>query len=375
RLVEIVQRGDDGQAADELRDEAVLQQVLGLDHGQQVADPPLLAALDLGAEAHARASHPRLDDLVQPDERAAADEQHARGIDLDELLVRVLAAALRRNVGDRALEDLQQRLLNALTGHVSSNRGVLRFSRDLVDLVDVDDPALGPLDVVIGRLQEAQDDVLDVLADIAGLGQRRGIRDGERHPQHLGQRLGQQRLAGAGGADQQDVGFLELDVAGVAARLDPLVVVVHGDRQDLLGPLLTDDVLVERGLDLGRLGEAADLSRLLLFPLLGDDVVAELDALIADIDRRAGDELAHVVLALAAEGALQSSVALTRPRHPSADSYFWTCAESAACSLTARVVGLEEITSSTILYSLACSAVMKKSRSVSFWILSMPWPV
>ena len=48
--------GDDRQAADELGDQAVLQQILGLDHGQQVADPALLAALDLGAEAHARAA-------------------------------------------------------------------------------------------------------------------------------------------------------------------------------------------------------------------------------------------------------------------------------------------------------------------------------
>src|SRR5262249_23465154 len=113
--------------------------------------------------------------------------------------------------------------------------------------------------------------------------------------------------------------------------------------------------------------------RLLLLPLLRDDVVAELDALVTDVDGGSRDQLANVVLALAAERALQGAVAFTGPRHPSVDSYFWTCAaESAACSLTARVVGLEEITSSTILYSLACSAVMKKSRSVSRWILSMP---
>ena len=58
RLVQVVQGGDHRQPADELGDEPVLQQVLGLDHGQQVADPALLAALDLGAEAHA-ASAPR----------------------------------------------------------------------------------------------------------------------------------------------------------------------------------------------------------------------------------------------------------------------------------------------------------------------------
>jgi hypothetical protein len=42
-----------------------------------------------------------------------------------------------------------------------------------------------------------------------------------------------------------------------------------------------------------------------LLHLLADDVVAELDALVADEHGRARDQLAHLVLALAAEGAVQ----------------------------------------------------------------------
>jgi hypothetical protein len=57
---------------------------------------------------------------------------------------------------------------------------------------------------------------------------------------------------------------------------------VHRDGQNLFGALLADDVLIEDGLDLGGLREAAQLARLLLFPLLRDDVVTELDALVAD---------------------------------------------------------------------------------------------
>jgi hypothetical protein len=56
---------------------------------------------------------------------------------------------------------------------------VLGLAGDLVDFVDVNDPELGPTDVVIRILQQAKDDVLHVLADITGLGQGRGIRDGE----------------------------------------------------------------------------------------------------------------------------------------------------------------------------------------------------
>ena len=124
----------------------------------------------------------------------------------------MLASALRRDVGDRALEDLQQRLLHALAGDVPGDRRVVALAADLVDLVDVDDAALRLLFVVAGGLVELEDDVLDVLADVAGLGERRGVDDRERNRQHAGQRLGQQGLAGAGRADQQDVRLLQLDV-------------------------------------------------------------------------------------------------------------------------------------------------------------------
>src|SRR2546430_1225504 len=205
-LVEVVERRDDRQPADELGDEPVLQEILGLDHHEEGAHPALLTPLDLRAEAHARASDARLRD-------------------------------------------------------------------------------------------------------------RGGVGDGEGHPQHLGERLCEEGLAGARGADQEDVRFLQLDLARLAARLDPLVVVVDRDGEDFLRPLLADHVLVEDILDLRGLGKRAELAALLLFPLLGDDVVAELDALVADVDRRARDQFADVVLALPAEGALQRSVAFARSGH------------------------------------------------------------
>jgi hypothetical protein len=95
-----------------------------------------------------------LDDLVEPDERAAADEQDVGRVDLQELLLRVLAAALGRHVRDGALDDLEQRLLHALARHVAGDAGVVALAADLVDLVDVDDAALRPLDVVVGVLQQ-----------------------------------------------------------------------------------------------------------------------------------------------------------------------------------------------------------------------------
>ena len=263
-----------------------------------------LRRLHVGAEADALHAHAALDDAVEAHEGAAADEQDVRGVDLEELLLRVLAAALGRHARHRAFDDLEQRLLHALARDVARDRRVLALARDLVDLVDVDDPALRLLDVVVRVLEQVEDDVLDVLADVAGLGERGGVGDRERHVEDLRERLREQRLAGAGGAEQQDVRLLELHLAHEGLVLDAPVVVVHRDREDLLGAVLPDHVVVEQGLDLVRLGRPRGLAARLLLPvLLRDDVVAELDALVADVDGGARDQLADLALALAAEGA------------------------------------------------------------------------
>ena len=298
---------DHRQAADELGDQAVLQQVLGHELVEQGVAPLVLRLLRLRPEADAPLADALLDDLLETLEGAAADEQDVRGVDLDEVLVRVLPAALRRDVGDRALEDLQQRLLDALAGDVTGDRRVVGLARDLVDLVDVDDPALRALDVEVRGLDEAQQDVLDVLADVAGLGQARRIGDAERHVEDLGQRLGEERLAAAGRADEQDVRLPELDIVDRVAGVDALVVVVDRHGEDLLRLLLADDVRVELVLDLPRARErcrrrlAAGARR--LEHLLFDDLLAEVDALVADVDALPRDQLADLLLALAAEAA------------------------------------------------------------------------
>ena len=229
-----------------------------------------LRATDVGAKADPGLADAVLDDPVEAGERPAADEQDVRRVDLDELLVGVLAAALGRHRGRRAFEDLEQRLLDALAGDVTGDRRVLALAGDLVDLVDVDDPGLGLLDVVVGRLDELQQDVLDVLADVARLGERRRVGDRERHVQHARERLGEEGLATAGRAEQQDVRLRELDVAvAVGAGLDPLVVVVDRDGEDLLRLVLPDDVVVQELEDLPGLRQVleADLGRSRTAPL------------------------------------------------------------------------------------------------------------
>src|SRR5215831_3681046 len=185
------------------------------------------------------------------------------------------------------------------------DRRVVGLAADLVDLVDIDDAALGALDVVVGGLQQLEDDVLDLLADIAGFGERGRVCHGEGHIEDARERLRQQRLARAGRADQQDVRLRELDVVVLGLVVETLVVIMDRDREHLLGVILADDIVVENFAYLFRGRNAVARLRQRGFILLADNVHAQLDALVADEYGRAGDELAHLVLALAAERAME----------------------------------------------------------------------
>ena len=166
-------------------------------------------------------------------------------------------------------------------------------------------PVWARCDIAAGHLDQAEEDVLDILTDVAGFGQRGRVGDREGDIEQLGQRLGQEGLAAAGRADEQDVALLQLDiVVAVEAGVDPLVVVVDRDGEDLLGPVLADDVLVELVVELARGGDPRQgrflpgRARLVLF----DDLAAELHALVADVDLiRAGDQPPDLFLTLVAE--------------------------------------------------------------------------
>ena len=122
--------------------------------------------------------------FFEPDESAAADEENVGGVDRRKFLVRMLAPALRRHVGDGAFENLQQRLLHAFAADIAGDGRVFVLLGDLVDFVDIDDALLGLLHVAVGGLQKLEDDIFHVFADIACFGERGGVNDGERHIEH-----------------------------------------------------------------------------------------------------------------------------------------------------------------------------------------------
>ena len=86
--------------------------------------------------------------------------------------------------------------------------------------------------------------------------------------------------------------------------------VVDRHREHLLGVLLADDVIVQHLADLVRGRHAVLGLRQRGLVLLADDVHAQFDAFIADEHGRARNQLADLVLALAAEGAVQGVLAV-----------------------------------------------------------------
>ena len=84
--------------------------------------------------------------------------------------------------------------------------------------------------MVLGRLIELKEDVLDVFAHVAGFSQRGSVGDGEGHVEHPRKRLGEEGFAGTRRADEQDVALLQFDAVWLGV-VDPLVVVVNRNRE------------------------------------------------------------------------------------------------------------------------------------------------
>ena len=144
------------------------------------------------------------------------------------------------------------------------------------------------------------------------------------------------------------------------AHADALVVVVDGDREDPLRLLLGDDVVVQHRVDVAGAREVVEVERRRSGELLVDDLVAEIDALVADVDAGAGDQLLDLPLALPAEAAEQLFVSLARSGHWS-PLLLRLCGFGYPEGVRRRPPRAQRwtITRSMIPYSCASSEVMK----------------
>ena len=86
---------------------------------------------------------------------------------------------------------------------------------------------------------------------------------------------------------------------------ETLVVVVYRDRQHFLGAALADDVFIEDLENFMGNGQAAFGIFAAFMDLFTNDVVTQVNALIADEDRRTCDQFSYFMLAFAAKRAIK----------------------------------------------------------------------
>ena len=239
------------QTTDDLGYQSVGLEVLRGDILQQVVLVDLRRSL-LRCKTYGLGIHALRDLALDTVESTSADKEDVFRIDLNHLLLGVLASSLRRHVDDRSLEHLEQTLLHALSAHVARDRGVLGLTGDLVHLIEEDDTALGFGYIVVRILQQAHEQRLHVFAHITGLGQGSRITDSKRHLQHLGYRTREKGLTRTGRTDEKNVTLLDLHVVIGDLLQHALVVVIHRYGEETLGVILINDILVEECFDLLR---------------------------------------------------------------------------------------------------------------------------
>ena len=130
-------------------------------------------------------------------------------------------------------------------------------------------------------------------------------------------------LARTRGAKQQNVRLGPLHVFRMSSvtRLHTLVVVVDRDRQRTLRTILADHPRIQEVVDFNwlRQGQLRGFFGSLA-QFLSDDFVAEVYALVADVDTGTADELAHLLLTLSTERALEQFSSVGQSSHVSPPS-------------------------------------------------------
>ena len=130
-----------------------------------------LLILSSFSKANARPlTNPTGNDFFQPLKCATADKQNVSRIDLDKVLMRMFATTLRRHIYNRAFDNLQQSLLDALARNISGDRWVVRLSRNFVNFIHKHNARLGSSYVEIGSLKQAQQDVFDIFPNVSSFG-------------------------------------------------------------------------------------------------------------------------------------------------------------------------------------------------------------
>src|ERR1035437_1011260 len=96
---------------------------------------------------------------------------------------------------------------------------------------------------------------------------------------------GQKCYPGASLTDKDDISFFNFNIFRIGLLHQPLVVIVHCNCNDFLSHILTNDILVEKILDLGGFKKVNSIKRYILFAakFLVHYAVSLLNAMVTDM--------------------------------------------------------------------------------------------
>ena len=124
----------------------------------------------------------------------------------------MFSSTLWRNRCNRAFHDFQKCLLHTFTGYIPGNGSIFGFSCNFINLIDVDDSLLCPLDIIVSGLDNLKQNVFHVFSYITGFCQRSGICDRKGNIQHSCQILRQESFTGTGRTKHQNITFLQFHI-------------------------------------------------------------------------------------------------------------------------------------------------------------------
>ena len=163
----------------------------------------------------------------------------------------MFTAAHGRHTYQIALYYLQQRLLDTFAGDVTGDRYTGFLLGDFVAFVQHDDTQLSLLKIIVAAAEQAGQAVFYVGAHVSAGSELGAVLNVAGHVQELCDGLHQQGLPTAGGAQENDVGLVQLDfTVGVIDVTDPFVMIVDGHGEGFLCLVLAYYVFVQMLLDL-----------------------------------------------------------------------------------------------------------------------------
>ena len=225
----------------------------------------------------------------------------------------MLTSALRRHIHHRSFKQLQQSLLHSFAANITCNRRIIALTGNLVYLVDKNNTTFCSCYIIIGNLQQARQNALDILAYVTCLGKNSCIDNRERHIEQSGYRTCQQGFPRSGTTHHDNVALFYLYSIFILGLLQTLIMVVNRYRKVTFRLILSDDILVEICLNVLGLRYFLQFERLIIafltvsgsieYARRKNDLISLLYTVFTDKPAKSRYQQPYLVLASATEAA------------------------------------------------------------------------